>query len=301
MASTGAADAGRDDGARSGRRLCEVHREPPLWRLPALLAARRATAPSREPGQFYMLATERHWEERGGRAPSCPARLSVADAEADASDGVRLDFLIEGGRAGDRAALRARGGGAGLGQRAARQRLFRSRGSSRRAPPARSSSAAASASRRWRSCAAASRRAAFRPRSCSASATAAIRAASTTSSPTARSASPATTATSASAATSPTCWRRCWRATTPPAPRLLLRPAGDARGGPGDVRGARGRLRAGARVADGLRLRRLLRLRGPARRGRLHAPLRRRPGRRAATDRRGDRMPELAGSSSSTR
>ena len=70
--------------------------------------------------------------------------------------------------------------------------------------------------------------------------------------------------------------------------RLRLRAAGDARGGAGDVRGARRRLRAGARVADGLRLRRLLRLRRAARRGRLHAPLRRRPGRRRRADRRGD-------------
>ena len=45
-----------------------------------------------------------------------------------------------------------------------------------------------------------------------------LAAASTTSSPTARSASPPRTATSASAATSPTCWRRCSRATTRPAP-----------------------------------------------------------------------------------
>jgi NAD(P)H-flavin reductase len=60
------------------------------------------------PGQFYMLATERRWEERGGR-PFLPRAFSVADASphvslqsASHSDaesrlgGLRLDFLIEG-------------------------------------------------------------------------------------------------------------------------------------------------------------------------------------------------------------
>ena len=47
--------------------------------------------------------------------------------------------------------------------------------------------------------------------------------------------------------------------------RLRLRPAGDARGGARDLRRARRRGRAGDGVADGLRLRRLLRLRGAAR------------------------------------
>jgi NAD(P)H-flavin reductase len=47
-----------------------------------------------QPGQFYMLATERHWEQRGGR-PFLPRALSVADA-GDAPGGTRLDFLIEG-------------------------------------------------------------------------------------------------------------------------------------------------------------------------------------------------------------
>jgi NAD(P)H-flavin reductase len=46
------------------------------------------------PGQFYMLATERHWEERGGR-PFLPRAFSVADADR-VEGGVRLDFLIEG-------------------------------------------------------------------------------------------------------------------------------------------------------------------------------------------------------------
>jgi len=64
--------------------------------------------PEPEPGQFYMLAAERHWEERGGR-PFLPRAFSVADADptprssfsSDSEqnldrDGVRLDFLIEG-------------------------------------------------------------------------------------------------------------------------------------------------------------------------------------------------------------
>ena len=68
-------------------------REPRLGRLPGLLAARPARARSRRPGQFYMLATERRWEQRGGR-PFLPRALSVAEA-GPADGGARLDFLIE--------------------------------------------------------------------------------------------------------------------------------------------------------------------------------------------------------------
>ena len=60
--------------------------------------------------------------------------------------------------------------------------------------------------------------------------------------------------------------------------RLRLRAAGDAGGGAGAVRRARGARRAGDGGADGLRLRLLLRLRGAARRRRLHPALRRRAG-----------------------
>jgi dihydroorotate dehydrogenase (NAD+) catalytic subunit len=53
-----------------------------------------AEGPEPLPGQFYMLAAERHWEERGGR-PFLPRAFSVA--ETDSIDGgIRLDFLIEG-------------------------------------------------------------------------------------------------------------------------------------------------------------------------------------------------------------
>jgi dihydroorotate dehydrogenase (NAD+) catalytic subunit len=50
--------------------------------------------PAPEPGQFYMLASEQHWEQVGGR-PFLPRALSVADA-VPADGSTRLDFLIEG-------------------------------------------------------------------------------------------------------------------------------------------------------------------------------------------------------------
>lgn len=65
--------------------------------------------PEPAPGQFYMLAAESHWEQRGGR-PFLPRALSVADLSSPAArssfvddsptnserGGVQLDFLIEG-------------------------------------------------------------------------------------------------------------------------------------------------------------------------------------------------------------
>lgn len=76
-----------------GRRLCEVaeNRASGGYRLFSLLDRE---GPQPEPGQFYMLATECHWEQRGGR-PFLPRAFSVADADP-ADSGVRLDFLIEG-------------------------------------------------------------------------------------------------------------------------------------------------------------------------------------------------------------
>jgi dihydroorotate dehydrogenase electron transfer subunit len=76
-----------------GRRLCEVvgNRASGGYRVFSL-RDEEGTEP--EPGQFYMLAAERHWEERDGR-PFLPRALSVADAAAEGS-GVRLDFLVEG-------------------------------------------------------------------------------------------------------------------------------------------------------------------------------------------------------------
>ena len=76
-----------------GRRLCEVaeNRTSGGYRIFSLLD-REGPAP--EPGQFYMLASERGWGEGGGR-PFLPRAISVAEA-APAKEGVRLDFLVEG-------------------------------------------------------------------------------------------------------------------------------------------------------------------------------------------------------------
>ncbi len=76
-----------------GRRLCEVteNKASGGYRLFSLLDEE---GPEPLPGQFYMLATEAHWEERDQR-PFLPRALSVAEAEPT-PNGVRLDFLIEG-------------------------------------------------------------------------------------------------------------------------------------------------------------------------------------------------------------
>ncbi len=76
-----------------GRRLCEVagNQVSGGYRIFSLLD-REGPAP--EPGQFYMLASERGWGEGGGR-PFLPRAISVAEA-APAKEGVRLDFLVEG-------------------------------------------------------------------------------------------------------------------------------------------------------------------------------------------------------------
>ncbi|HEX3609659.1 MAG TPA: dihydroorotate dehydrogenase [Solirubrobacterales bacterium] len=76
-----------------GRRLCQVteNRESGGYRLFSLLDS---GGPEPQPGQFYMLATQEHWEQSGQR-PFLPRALSVAET-APAADGVRLDFLIEG-------------------------------------------------------------------------------------------------------------------------------------------------------------------------------------------------------------
>jgi dihydroorotate dehydrogenase electron transfer subunit len=76
-----------------GRRLCEVveNKASGGYRVFNL---RDEAGREPAPGQFYMLAAERRWEEGGGR-PFLPRALSVADAEPNGS-GVRLDFLVEG-------------------------------------------------------------------------------------------------------------------------------------------------------------------------------------------------------------
>ncbi|MGH2975897.1 MAG: dihydroorotate dehydrogenase [Solirubrobacterales bacterium] len=76
-----------------GRRLCKVseNRVSGGYRLFSLLDSE---GPEPRAGQFYMLATEKHWEQAGER-PCLPRALSVAEA-APAANGLRLDFLIEG-------------------------------------------------------------------------------------------------------------------------------------------------------------------------------------------------------------
>lgn len=76
-----------------GRRACEVtdNRATGGYRLFSLLDRE---GPEPLPGQFYMLATETHWQERGGR-PFLPRAFSVAGTDL-AEGGTRLDFLIEG-------------------------------------------------------------------------------------------------------------------------------------------------------------------------------------------------------------
>jgi NAD(P)H-flavin reductase len=76
-----------------GRRLCQVSesRDSGGYRLFSLLDRE---GPEPQPGQFYMLATERHWEQARQR-PFLPRALSVAET-GPAAGGVRLDFLIEG-------------------------------------------------------------------------------------------------------------------------------------------------------------------------------------------------------------
>jgi dihydroorotate dehydrogenase (NAD+) catalytic subunit len=87
-----------------GRRLCEVAENHATggYRLFSLLDAE---GPEPLPGQFYMLACERRWEQRGQR-PFLPRAFSVADTSTcpfvpdsetkEQVDGRKLDFLIEG-------------------------------------------------------------------------------------------------------------------------------------------------------------------------------------------------------------
>ncbi len=76
-----------------GRRLCEVAANAASggYRIFSLLDRK---GPEPEPGQFYMLASEKRWGEGGGR-PYLPRAISFA-ATAPARDGIRLDFLVEG-------------------------------------------------------------------------------------------------------------------------------------------------------------------------------------------------------------
>jgi NAD(P)H-flavin reductase len=75
-----------------GRRLCEVseNRASGGYRVFSLLDPE---GPEPLPGQFYMLASERHWAGPGER-PFLPRAISVAET-GPAAAGVRLDFLVE--------------------------------------------------------------------------------------------------------------------------------------------------------------------------------------------------------------
>jgi dihydroorotate dehydrogenase (NAD+) catalytic subunit len=75
-----------------GRRLCPVaeNKASGGYRLFSLLDRE---GPEPEPGQFYMLATERSWAGPSQR-PYLPRALSVAET-ASTANGVRLDFLVE--------------------------------------------------------------------------------------------------------------------------------------------------------------------------------------------------------------
>ncbi len=304
-----------------GRRLCEVveNRESGGYRVVAL---RDREGPEPEPGQFYMLAAERHWEERGGR-PFLPRALSVADVAplpvssplsangadkgeltssggggGDASGGgdgggMGLEFLLEavgpgterlcGLEVGERVWVNGPlgngfsaprelapaaagailvGGGIGIAPLALLRRRLAARGVPAQILLGFRDRAAFRRHRRPLLQLPAGARLRRRP----------PRRARLRDRPARRDARGR---------------RRAQRR------RLRLRAAGDAGGGGGDVRGARRRLRAGARVADGLRLRRLLRLRRPETRRRLRPPLRRRPrpplGRRTSRRRRPSR------------
>ena len=74
------------------RRRCEVvgNREAGGYRIFSLLDG---AGPTPKPGQFYMLATRRHWNESRER-PFLPRAFSVA-AAGPAAEGTRLDFLVE--------------------------------------------------------------------------------------------------------------------------------------------------------------------------------------------------------------
>ena len=76
-----------------GRRACEVTANVASGGY-RIFSLRDREGPTPAPGQFYMLAAEGSWGEGGGR-PYLPRAISVAEA-VPATDGVRLDFLVEG-------------------------------------------------------------------------------------------------------------------------------------------------------------------------------------------------------------
>jgi dihydroorotate dehydrogenase (NAD+) catalytic subunit len=90
---SGLAKQSGNSAAPFGRRCCEVVGSVASggYRIFSLLDER---GPTPAPGQFYMLAGERGWGERGGR-PYLPRAISFAES-TPATGGIRLDFLVEG-------------------------------------------------------------------------------------------------------------------------------------------------------------------------------------------------------------
>ena len=139
----GSTAAPRSDERRRSRRSGGAPaRSSPTARRAATGSSRRSTPPGPEPraGQFYMLAAADGWGSAHGR-PYLPRAFSVAEAEARRRRRpARLPG--RGGRPGDRAARRASPGRAAVGHRAARPAVLGARASSLRMPPGRSWSAA---------------------------------------------------------------------------------------------------------------------------------------------------------------
>jgi dihydroorotate dehydrogenase electron transfer subunit len=59
-----------------------------------VIGAEDATGPLPQPGQFYMLSSERSWGGQEGERPYLPRAFSYARARANGA-GVALDFLLE--------------------------------------------------------------------------------------------------------------------------------------------------------------------------------------------------------------
>jgi NAD(P)H-flavin reductase len=75
------------------RRACEVVANRPSGAY-RVFSVRDEQGPPPAAGQFYMLASESHWNGEEGR-PFLSRAFSVAAADVSARDGVRLDFLVQ--------------------------------------------------------------------------------------------------------------------------------------------------------------------------------------------------------------
>ena len=267
------------DRARSDARS-HGHRERSHRRLPADHGARRG-GPVPKAGQFYMLSADALGRGAGER-PYLPRAFSVASVE-ETEGGVALGFLLEDvGPGTERLAALAEGEALHLtgplgrpfstrGTRAGkRRRRARRRGDRDRA--------ARGPSPRARGCRSSAARAARIPRPSALGRNGALPLRGDPDRERGR--SQRAPGLRHRPARRPARGRRCGQRRG-----LRLRPTGDARGGPRDLCRARCRVRTRDGDADGVRLRLLLRLRGPACVRRLHAPLRRRPDRPRRRDR----------------